>query len=64
MSLQLNGRIVAGAGVTVLALYIIRRRFLSRRSVNVKSPFASDSRLPPSDLITNKEERAKVLKQG
>jgi len=63
MSLQLNGRIVAGAGVTVLALYIIRRRFLSRRSVNIKSPFASDSRLPPSDLITNKEERAKVLKQ-
>jgi len=63
MFLQLNGQTVASAGVTILVLYIVRKKLFSSRK-NIISPFATDSRLPRTDLITDKEQRAGVLKQG
>jgi len=55
---------MASAGVGIIVLYVIRKKFFSsQKSSEVKSPFATDSRLPRSNLIADKEQRAKILKQ-
>ena len=50
--------------LAALLLLGLRRVYLGLFSGNSPNPFAEDVKRPPEPLVTDKEARKKVLKQG
>lgn len=50
--------------VVVLLLVVLRRVYVDLFAGSSPNPFAEDVKRPPKPLVTDKEARKKVLKQG
>lgn len=50
--------------LAVLLLAVLRKVYLGLFSSSSRNPFSEDVKRPPAPLVTDKESRKKVLKQG
>lgn len=50
--------------LAVLLLAVLRKVYLGLFSSSSTNPFSEDVKRPPAPLVTDKESRKKVLKQG